>query len=74
MVKWFEIVQIAQNLSLNNEQDTLVWKFEANGLFSLKSMYVVINFRGVLPISVHSVWKMKAPPEDSFLFMVDCSQ
>jgi hypothetical protein len=66
MIKWFEIVQIAQTLSLNNEQDTLVWKFEANGLFSVKSMYVVINFRGVLPISVHSVWKIKVTPKIHF--------
>jgi hypothetical protein len=66
MIKWFEIVQIAQTLSLNNEQDTLVWKFEANGLFSVKSMYTIINFRGVLPISVHSVWKVKVPPKIHF--------
>jgi hypothetical protein len=66
MIKWFEIVQIAQTLSLNNEQDTLVWKFEANGLFSVKSMYAVINFCGVLPISVHSVRKIKVPPKIHF--------
>jgi hypothetical protein len=46
MVKGFEIVQIAQTLCLNDEQDTLIWKFEANGLFSVKLMYVVINFWG----------------------------
>jgi hypothetical protein len=46
MIKWFEIVQIAQTLSLNDEQDTLIWKFEANGLFIVKSMYAIINFWG----------------------------
>jgi hypothetical protein len=55
MIKWFEIVQLAQTLSLNDEQDTLIWKFEANGLFSVKSMYAIINFRGVMPVNVHSV-------------------
>jgi hypothetical protein len=27
MVKWYEIVQIVQTLVLNNEHDTLIWKF-----------------------------------------------
>jgi hypothetical protein len=66
MLKWFEIVQIAQTLSLNDEQDTLIRKFEANGLFSVKSMYALINFCGVLPVNVHSVWKIKVPPKIHF--------
>jgi hypothetical protein len=66
MIKWFEIVQITQTLSLNDEQDTLIWKFEANGLFSVKSMYAIINFRGVMPVNVHSVWKIKVPPKIHF--------
>jgi hypothetical protein len=33
IVKWYEIVQIAQTLHLNDEKDTLIWKFEANGMF-----------------------------------------
>jgi hypothetical protein len=66
MIKWLEIVQIAQTLNLNNEQDTLIWKFEANGMFSVKSMYVVVNFRGVAPVDIHSVWKIKVPPKIHF--------
>jgi hypothetical protein len=66
MIKWFEIVQIAKTLSLNNDQDALVWKLEANGIFSVKSMYAVVNFRGILPVSVHSVWKIKVPPKIHF--------
>jgi hypothetical protein len=51
IVKLYEIVQIAQTLNLNDEQDTLIWKFEANFLFSVMSMYAVINFRGVVPVN-----------------------
>jgi hypothetical protein len=51
---------------LNDEQDTLICKFEANGLFSVKSMYVIINFRGVMPVNVHCVWKVKVPPKIHF--------
>jgi hypothetical protein len=66
MIKWLEIVQIAQTPNLNNEQDSLIWKFEANGMFSVKSMYAVVNFRGVVPVDIHCVWKIKMPPKIHF--------
>jgi hypothetical protein len=44
----------------------LVWKFEPNGVFSVKSMYAIINFRGIIPVHVHSIWKLKLPPKIHF--------
>jgi hypothetical protein len=41
MLQWLEILQIAQTLHLSSESDTFVWKFEPNGVFSVKSMYAM---------------------------------
>jgi hypothetical protein len=66
MIQWLEILQIAQSLHLTTDSDSLLWKFEPNGVFSVKSMYVVINFRGIVSVQVHSVWKLKIPPKIQF--------
>jgi hypothetical protein len=63
MLQWYEIIQIAQTLHLDDEDDALIWMWEANGIYSVKSMYAIINFRGVLPGNIHSVWNLKVPPK-----------
>jgi hypothetical protein len=42
----FEIVEIAKPITLSNEEDHLIWKYESIGFYSSKHLYVVINFRG----------------------------
>jgi hypothetical protein len=63
MLQWYEIIQIAQTLHLDDEDDALIWMWEANGIYSVKSMYAIINFRGVLPVNIHSTWNLKVPPK-----------
>jgi hypothetical protein len=45
MLQWYEIVQIAQTLQITEEGDALIWMWEPNGIYSVKYMYVIINFR-----------------------------
>jgi hypothetical protein len=44
------------------EEDQLIWKYESTGVYSSKSLYAVINFRGVQPVYLPSVWDLKIPP------------
>jgi hypothetical protein len=47
-----------------------MWMWEANGVYSVKSMYDVVNFGGIKPFDIHSVWKLRVPPKNSFLSLV----
>jgi hypothetical protein len=57
----FEIVEIAKPITLSNEEDHLIWKYESIGFYSSKYLYVVINFRGVQPVYLPAVWDLKIP-------------
>jgi hypothetical protein len=59
MLQWFEIQQIAQSIHLNTESDALLWMWEANGVYSVKFMYALMNFRGF-------IWKLKFAPKIHF--------
>jgi hypothetical protein len=54
MLQWYKIIHIAETLQLVEENDALIWMWEPNGIYSVRSMYVVINFRGILPVNIHS--------------------
>jgi hypothetical protein len=66
MVQWFEILQIAQSIHINNETVALIWMWEATGIYSVKSMYAVINFRGIKTVDIYGVGKIKIPPKIHF--------
>jgi hypothetical protein len=66
MIQWYELVQIASSIQFSEESGALIWKFESSGVFTIKSMYVVVNFKGVLPVHVHHVWDIKIPPKIHF--------
>lgn len=55
-----EIVQLASNITLNGEEDALIWRFTSNGIYSSQSMYRVVNFPGVRPIFLPSIWSLSA--------------
>ena len=45
-----------------------MWKLESKGLYTVKSLYVVVNFRGIVPIDIASVWNINVPPKIQFFF------
>lgn len=62
MNMWFDLLSIAESVNLNSEEDQIIWSFSSNGRYSVQSLYGVINHRGITPVYVRLVWKLKIPP------------
>jgi hypothetical protein len=62
----YEVLQITQSIELNDSDDALIWKLEPNYVYTVSSFYATLNFRGVQPLHVHAVWKVKVPPKIQF--------
>ena len=60
--QWLEILEITKTISFSAEKDQLIWMYESNGLYSSKSLYSIVNFRGIRPIYLPAVWSLKIPP------------
>lgn len=65
---WEEVVQLASTVSLDDSDGALIWKFSSNGVYSVQSLYKEINFRGIKPILVSSIWDIRIPPRGQFFF------
>jgi hypothetical protein len=63
---WEEVLSIASSLVLSSEDDEPVWQFHSSGVYSSQSLYRVINFRGVIPVYIPAVWKLRVPPRIHF--------
>jgi hypothetical protein len=68
MTLWQEIVQIASDIQFSDEEDAIIWQFASSGNFSVQTMYVVINDRGVKQIYTSVVWKINGPPDFTFSY------
>jgi hypothetical protein len=53
---------VVTSIVYNTEEDCLIWAYESKGEYSSKSLYAIINFRGVQPMFVPAVWKVIVPP------------
>jgi hypothetical protein len=49
IVQWQELVAIANTINLIDDEDQLIRSYETHGIYSSKSMYYLVNFRGVTP-------------------------
>lgn len=50
------------SVQYNDEGDALVWQYDSKGIYTTQSLYAVINFRGVRPVFIPSVWKIQILP------------
>jgi hypothetical protein len=69
MEQWMEIVEIASIISFTDTEDydLIIW---VQRIYFSKSLYVIVNFRGVQLIYLHAVWDLKIPPRiENFLWL-----
>ena len=62
MVQWKELLSIVRSVTLSWEEDQPIWQYESKGVYSSRSMYAIVNFRGVRQIYLLAVWQLKIPP------------
>lgn len=63
---WGELCNLVESTSLSYEEDHILWNFTLTCKYSVQSLYVVINHRGVIPKFVSSVRKVVIPPRVQF--------
>ncbi|WVZ50554.1 hypothetical protein U9M48_001796 [Paspalum notatum var. saurae] len=63
---WLEVVQLATTIVLTQDEDSLIWQFTSSRVYSSQSLYKLVNFRGVHPVLVPSLWDVKVPPRVHF--------
>ena len=60
--RWLELVEIVSSIEYNDGGDSLVWEYDSKRIYTSKSLYAIINFRGIVPMYIPAVWKIKVPP------------
>jgi hypothetical protein len=60
---WGELCAVVEQLTLNDGYDVLVWCYDKLGVYSSHFFYVVINYRGVSPVYIPTVWNILVPPK-----------
>jgi hypothetical protein len=54
---WDELMSVVENVVLREETDALMWCYNSTVVYSSQSMYAIINYHGVTPVYVPTVWK-----------------
>lgn len=67
---WHQLVACVRQVQLSDAPDCPIWTLEANGRYSVKSFYKVINFGGVKSEFGDKFWKILCPKKYSCFYMV----
>ena len=59
-VQWFQLVSLVAHTNLNSNRDLFRWNLTANGMFTVKSLYLASLNNG---LGVHNkdLWKLRLP-------------
>jgi hypothetical protein len=63
MLGWHELCAVVGDVSFGGESDTLVWCYTKTGTYTTQSFYAIINYRGITPLYIPTVWSIVVPPK-----------
>jgi hypothetical protein len=63
MLNWEELIVVVEQINISDESDALIWGCDRTGVYSSHSFYAIINYRGVTPIFIPTVWSVNVPPK-----------
>lgn len=69
MDRWYELVGIVTEITYDNGGDALVRQYESKGTYTSRSLYAVINFRGVNLVFITAFGRLKFLQE--YIFFSD---
>jgi len=55
-------VNVISNVTLSEEDDQMIWSHSSSGKYSVQTLYVVVNFRGISPVFVNVIWRLNISP------------
>jgi hypothetical protein len=50
--QWLELETICASINLSDDCDSLIWEHTADGQYATSSLYSIISYRGITPISI----------------------
>ena len=59
--EWLEVLEIISHLSFTHLEDQLSWRWDAQGKFTVRSLYKFLNYRGITPRNAMRWWKIPIP-------------
>jgi hypothetical protein len=74
MQQWYDLESIATNIIFTIDIDDLLWQYESAGVYSSSSLYALINFEGVTPMFIPTVWKLYISHLECTFFLAFISQ
>ena len=67
---WLEVVQIASTIEFSDNEDSLIWQFTSDRVYTSQSLYKIVSFRGVIPTFVPNIWELRIPTKVHFFLQL----
>lgn len=69
--EWAEVLKIVHTFQPDHEDDTLHWKWDSKGVYTVESLYQFLNFGGIKELYALTWWTVKTPPKiQVFMWLV----